>query len=116
MPKSSHFVPKTWFRATPTVLASEFGDAVCKDQSDLPWTGDARPTVDEMNAMGLVCSMCALRTPCARLAMTGGNFGKPVEGGFYAGYWLPWPSSGESGDVRLMRRVNRSALRRLAGL
>lgn len=65
--------------------------AACVFHVDLPWTGDHRPPEAHRAAMAAVCAGCPVLTKCAAYALEGYN-GRGVEGGFYAGVWVPWPS------------------------
>ena len=42
----------------------------------------------ELIAMHHICNQCPVRVPCARYALYSQ---RGIEGGFWAGVWLPWP-------------------------
>jgi hypothetical protein len=82
-------------------------DARCARWRDLPWTADSRPTFDEMRQMAAVCETCPVIVDCAVHGLT-------QPGGFYAGVWLPWRTSGaENDDTRMIRAAGRRALRKM---
>lgn len=60
--------------------------------------------------MQTICGNCPVRQRCANYAVSS-NGGRGVDGGFYAGLWLPWKTHGESADIRLMRSTNRRRLK-----
>lgn len=87
--------------------------ASCGAALHLPWTDDARPGMREMAEMAAVCGGCPVFQRCAHYALSTNN-GRGVEGGFYAGHWIPWGYSTESNDTKDMRRRARLELRRIA--
>lgn len=62
-------------------------DAACRP--DPRWT-DATPSDAQLDRLGMECVPCPVRSECARYALD-----NEVEGGMYAGVWLP--SSGRFG-------------------
>jgi hypothetical protein len=81
--------------------------ALCARRRDLPWTADIRPTFMEMQQMAAVCVDCPVMAQCAARGLT-------EPGGFYAGVWLPWRTSGaENDDTRMIRAAGRRALRKM---
>src|SRR5882672_2699999 len=83
--------------------------AACRGRSDLPWTSDARPAMSDLQNMSLICSSCPVIVKCASFGATG----RGVDGGFFAGLWLPWSS--QSADVKQIRGAVRRQLNVLAG-
>lgn len=85
--------------------------AQCKNHPSLPWVGKRRPETErdvapndqECTAMAAVCSLCPIRMRCAEFALTGGRNNRGVDGGFYAGVWIPWPA-----DYGHRKRTDRS--------
>lgn len=73
--------------------------ALCKEHQHLPWAGkksrtlddrEAEPTKEECAKMSAICDDCPVRLGfCAPYALTG-HKGRGVDGGFYAGVWIPW--------------------------
>lgn len=63
--------------------------AACIRHPRLPWTKDRQPTQDDRLAMAQICGECPVLEQCAAYALTGDN-GDGVDGGFYAGVWIPW--------------------------
>lgn len=61
--------------------------------------------------MAVVCAACPVIKECAAWAVTSG-----VDGGFYAGYWIPWSSQAESLDVKHIRAWARRRLKDVAGI
>lgn len=104
-----------WFRSPLDAATSWMRRALCRSQWDLPWTSDIRPDEAELVQMRVICVQCPVRPDCAAYALHSGPNGKPAEGGFYAGHWLPWPTSGEGRHARKLRLNSRSQLRRMAG-
>lgn len=83
--------------------------ASCAGRHDLPWSADIRPTPIEVQLMAAVCETCPVIVDCAIHGLT-------QPGGFYAGVWLPWRTTGkENDDTRMIRAAGRRALRRLNG-
>jgi len=82
--------------------------AACVFHVDLPWTSDQRPAEVHRAAMAAVCAQCPVLTRCAAYALEGHN-GRGVEGGFYAGVWVPWPSYYTRAD----RKHDREAAQRI---
>jgi hypothetical protein len=68
-----------------------------------------------MVAMADICEECPVRLHCANYAVNTNN-GRGVDGGFYAGHWIPWKNHGESEDTRYIRYKSRRNLRNLIGL
>lgn len=62
--------------------------------------------------MGLICGECEVITMCARYALNG-NKGRGVDGGFYAGVWLPWVLASDTASAKSMRARSRRQLRSL---
>lgn len=69
----------------------------------------------DLNQMNLICSECPVRTACAKDALQCNN-GSGVDGGFYAGVWVPWKSDTESDRARYNRTTARRHLKHAAGL
>lgn len=78
--------------------------AACVIHVDLPWTSDHRPSEARRTAMAAVCAQCPVLTKCAAYALKGHN-GRGVEGGFYAGVWVPWPSDYTRTDRKAAQRI-----------
>lgn len=81
--------------------------AECQYRLDLPWIADEAPGVEHYGQMYDVCMACPVLAQCADHALRG-NGGRGVEGGFYAGVWIPW--SAHNGD----RNSTRNQFRRSA--
>lgn len=85
--------------------------AQCKNHTTLPWVGkrcpgterDLAPDPQECAAMSAVCDLCPIQINCAEFALTSGVNGRGVDGGFYAGVWIPWPA-----DYGHRKRTDRS--------
>lgn len=63
--------------------------AACIRHPRLPWTEDTQPNTNDHLEMATVCANCPVLAQCAEYALTGHD-GGGVEGGFYAGVWIPW--------------------------
>ena len=91
--------------------------ALCIRHPRLPWTGvvagdrDASPTDEQFLTMARVCADCPVLNACAEYALIGHN-GNGVDGGFYAGVWIPWPTYYRHAQRDQSRRRARHALRR----
>lgn len=105
----------TWFRQNAIWNAIWTVRAECGSHQGLPWTADIRPGLDEFAQMHAVCLECPVRKACANYAVQA-NGGRGVDGGYYAGYWLPWPSSTETGDTKLLRSRARRSLKQVANI
>lgn len=90
-------------------------EARCGWLLELSWISDARPTDDELDTMQRICDACPVRIACAQFATTANN-GRGVDGGFYAGIWIPWANSTETEATRLVRSRGRRKLRQIASL
>lgn len=102
----------TWFRQNAIWDAIWVLRGSCGQRQDLPWTADYRPSPDDFAEMSAVCVECPVRPRCANYAVNA-NGGRGIDGGYYAGFWLPWPSSTESGDTKLLRSRARRSLKTL---
>lgn len=90
----------------------------CGQRPDLPWTDETQPDPMTCLSMGVICDACPVRVECADYAVNSRRR-QGVEGGFYAGVWLPWRTasgslSKEAADARarartVLRRIARSA-------
>lgn len=85
--------------------------ARCGDFQELPWTSDIEPATKYLMTMQSICARCPVVRDCADHALTS-NGGKGIEGGFYAGIWVPWLST----DTTVSRTARDRALLRLRGL
>lgn len=81
--------------------------AQCGRHQELPWIADTRPPTAEFEAMAQVCADCPVAAACA-------GYGLTTAGGFYAGVWLPWHTTNDIPERRLIRRRARDDLRRIA--
>ena len=61
--------------------------------------------------MATVCLECPVLSQCAAYALKGHN-GNGVDGGFYAGVYIPWPTYYRHAQRDMSRRSARHALRR----
>src|SRR5689334_2327480 len=91
------------------------GQARCPEHLDLPWTVDKKPDDNALIDMAMVCAECPVVLRCAEYAL-GTNNGRGVEGGFYAGMWIPWEASERGqGYLRVRaRRALRAAMAQIA--
>jgi hypothetical protein len=64
--------------------------------------------MSELQAMSLICSECPVLANCAGF----GAAGRGVDGGFFAGMWLPWSSA--SADSKQIRSMVRRRLKMLS--
>lgn len=101
-----------WYKQNALLNAGWVGNATCGRRQDLPWTPDSRPSTLDQEAMAAICDECPVIKKCAHHALHAQN-GRLVEGGFYAGVWLPWPYSSESDDTRWLRDKGRRQLKNL---
>lgn len=62
----------------------------------------------QLQDMRLICSTCPVVVKCAAF----GAAGRGVDGGFFAGVWLPWSSA--SADSRQIRSMVRRQLKMLS--
>lgn len=90
-------------------------EAPCGWRLDLPWVSDSRPTDIEQTIMASLCAECPVRLRCAAYAVHSNN-NRGVDGGFYAGIWIPWAYSSDTVAVRANRMAGRNALKELAAL
>lgn len=104
-----------WFRQNALWDQIWVGRAPCSQRQDLPWIADRKPTLEEFASMAVICGQCPVMRDCAHYAVATNN-GRGVDGGYYAGAWLPWVSHAESGEVKLMRTRARRDLRLRAGI
>ena len=96
------FTKSQWARSLTRQSRSWDMDANCAGRHDLPWTSEEIPPMDSMVEMGIICRGCTVLVDCARYALTSSN-GNGVEGGFYAGVWVPWVSR-ESSEAKIGRK------------
>jgi hypothetical protein len=86
----------------------EWRRAACRGRVDLPWTEDATPSLADFRLMQEVCETCPLIGKCSGFALR-------QDGGFYAGHWVPWKTTGVDGrDNAALRVRSRQGLKRLA--
>lgn len=99
----------TWFKRLGIVERPWVINARCGAHQGLPWISDIKPNPLEIARMAEVCADCPVQKSCA-------GYGLTTTGGFYAGVWLPWPSSSSSSsnNTRYLRRRSRNELRRLS--
>lgn len=106
----------------PNTLATWFADfhktpwmkqGPCGRKPHYPWTDDLRPDPTLVRSMAAVCQECPVLRVCADFAVNANN-GAGVDGGFYAGVWIPWQSSDPLNRHREGRRLARLYLRRTA--
>lgn len=79
--------------------------AVCCQRLDLPWVDDQPPRPDQYAEMYAICvGSCPVLSRCASYAAETNN-GYGVDGGFYAGVWIPWrnPTGGSTARSRRSR-------------
>jgi hypothetical protein len=88
--------------------------SLCNRRPELPWTADFSPSVGERSVMAAICMTCPVLKDCADYAHNS-HGGAGVEGGFYAGVYIPWKSEtgGLSRENRAVRADSRTTLRRL---
>ena len=104
---------KQWMKANSDMDRPWVSKAKCGWLLGLSWISDTTPQESELAHMRAVCDGCPVRTRCAAWA-TNANNGRGVDGGFYAGVWIPWAT--ESDGIRVVRSRARRRLRELAGL
>lgn len=86
--------------------------AMCGRNMALPWTAEKCPEPSSLLVMQDICvNQCPVMFQCAQFALHGGNNGRGVDGGFYAGVWLPWVTQDERVAVRGARERARRLLR-----
>lgn len=115
MRRPPNFTTSQWSLITDLWKGSWTSKAECGGHRYLPWTGgsdEQPPTSDELALMGLICGECEVITMCARYALNG-NKGRGVEGGFYAGVWLPWVLVSDTASDKSTRVLARRQLRSL---
>lgn len=84
--------------------------AQCLLHPKLPWTQDWPPFDNEHDRMAAVCADCPVISECGDYALNS-NYGHGVEGGFYAGTWIPWRAFKPTAEMRNQRRNARRRLR-----
>lgn len=104
-----------WFRENSLWNETWVRRGLCAMHQHLPWIDDHRPTTDETAQMAAVCSDCPVLAMCASYALLFDR-GRGVDGGFYAGVWIPWKTHGESENTRSMRISARAQLKKLLGI
>ena len=62
--------------------------ALCRNRFDLPWTPNVIPSDEQLSTMSKICHQCPVIANCAKYALT-----PLIDGGFYAGVWIPWRSA-----------------------
>lgn len=113
MRRAANLAISQWFRSNSLLSPSWASRGPCGlDRPDLPWVEDGWPTPEERMQMATVCASCPVITQCAQYAVYA-NGGRGIDGGFYAGVWLPWSYSTESEDTKLMRTQARRRLKKL---
>ena len=104
-----------WLKENAEMSRAWVIEAECGWHQHLPWISDNRPDDECMREMREICQGCPVRGMCASFAVKSGN-GSGVDGGFYAGYWIPWKYPSESDTARTSRAWARRRLKNLADL
>ena len=87
----------------------------CREYPGLPWAEDAAPGNGEQIIMAGICAGCPILLKCAEFAVYSREK-RGVEGGFYAGVWIPWRNESDGGMSsanRDLKARSRTILRRL---
>lgn len=66
--------------------------AACRGRADLGWIEEGPPSRQEFEAMREVCWGCPVRRACAEFVLDPDS---GVQGGMYAGVWVPWRGQNE---------------------
>jgi hypothetical protein len=87
---------------------------LCRNHPELPWTADSMPAGHDLDAMSDICRGCPVRASCAAYAVHSNN-DRGIDGGFYAGYWLPWLTYQDSAENKRIRQRSKMWLRVFLG-
>lgn len=114
MGRPPNFLASQWFQLYSDDERRRNEHALCAKPENrlLPWTGEPPIHEREINAMTQICHQCPVQRECASIAL-GSNRGRGVDGGFYAGVWLPWVTRNSVISVKVERTRKREVLRRL---
>lgn len=105
-----------WFRHHDPDTTAWDTRAACKHPilRGLPWTPDEKPGDAQLEQMQRVCrEECPVLRGCAAFALKSGAGEQGVEGGFYAGIWIPWRRLQPTADHTAARQRARLALKHL---
>jgi hypothetical protein len=82
--------------------------AMCGRHPDLPWTAERCPDLSSLLVMQDICvNQCPVLFQCAQFAL----HGRGVDGGFYAGVWMPWMTQDGRAAVKTARERARRSLK-----